>query len=193
MTLIPAKEFYMIRHGQSVANRDQYFSGNLDVALTDLGKEQAALAGKVLDKLPAPPNLIVHSHLSRARDTATIMNQNLKLPMQEEPLIGEHHFGDWEKQPWSDIRPRFYAGENPPNGETHAAFHERIKKALTDILNNSPAPVLIVCHGGVFRAFHCLYSAPFERTENAKLYHFKPKANAPDFPWDIDLIKEQNN
>ena len=39
--MIPAKEFYMIRHGESVANRDRYFSGNLDVALTDLGKQQA--------------------------------------------------------------------------------------------------------------------------------------------------------
>jgi broad specificity phosphatase PhoE len=186
---LPRKEFYMIRHGQSVANRDQYFSGNLDVALTEKGKQQASLAGKILDKLSTPPRLIIHSHLSRARDTAAIMNQNLKLPMQESALIGEHHFGDWEKKPWGDIRPRFYAGENPPNGETHKAFHARIQQGLTHAIHQSPSPVLIVCHGGVFRAFHCLYNAPFEKTENAKLYHFKPSQSTTDFPWEIKLIE----
>ena len=32
---------YMIRHGQTYANRDQYYYGKEEVALTDLGEAQA--------------------------------------------------------------------------------------------------------------------------------------------------------
>jgi broad specificity phosphatase PhoE len=187
--MIPAKEFYMIRHGQSEANRDQYFSGNLDVALTDLGREQAALAGKAVKKLPKLPRVIVHSHLSRAKDTAAIINKSFNIPMIETDLLGEHHFGDWEKQPWEKYRPLFYQGHNPPNGETHEAFHSRVKKGFNYALNLDESPALIVCHGGIFRALHAFYKAPFERTENAKLYHFKPTNNTPEFPWEITLIE----
>ena len=187
--MIPAKEFYMIRHGESVANRDRYFSGNLDVALTDLGRQQAEAAGNVLVRKKITLSLIVHSHLSRARDTATILNKNIKATMTQTALLGEHNFGEWEKQPWDEIRPRFFAGENPPGGETHEAFHERVKTGFHFALNLHEKPMLIVCHGGIFRALHCFYGAPFERTENAKLYHFKPAEQTPEFPWKITLIE----
>ena len=49
--MITAKKFYMIRHGQSEANAAQYFSGNLDVALTDKGRAQADIARTYVEKL----------------------------------------------------------------------------------------------------------------------------------------------
>ena len=189
--MIPAKKFYMIRHGQSVANEAQYFSGNLDVELTDLGRRQAAQARDVVENLVDKPVRIVHSHLQRARHTAEIINQDLGLPISETPLLGEHHFGDWEKQPWDKIRPRFYAGENPPNGETHQAFAERICEGLNQALGKGDDPVLIASHGGVFRAFYCLYDnfKNFERIENCVLYEFTPNDGNPDFPWDVKAVR----
>lgn len=184
--MITAKPFYMIRHGQSVANRDGYFSGNLDVDLTELGQEQAMIARQHVENLNIPPVTIVHSHLSRARDTATIINENLKLPMHETPLIGEHKFGDWEHEPWEKVRPRFLDGENPPNGETHEEFSLRVRNGVNHAITKE-GPVLIVCHGGVFRGFNYLYERTMHGIENCKLYAFTPTEDE-SFPWDIKLI-----
>lgn len=187
-TPIPLKPFYMIRHGESEANRDGYFSGNQDVALTDKGIAQAKEAQSTFSQLPTKPTLIIHSHLSRARDTAHIINEPHDLPMIEKSNFGEHGFGDWEKKSWESVREKFYAGEDPPNGETNKDFLTRITKGFNDVLSR-PETVLIVCHGGVFRGFRALYNTQGKSVENAKLYHFEPNESAPDFPWVITLIE----
>lgn len=40
--------FYMLRHGQTVANAMGYLSGSLDTPLTSLGRQQAAALPKLL-------------------------------------------------------------------------------------------------------------------------------------------------
>lgn len=186
--VVPLKEFYMIRHGQSVANRDKFISGNLDSPLTDLGKEQAELARNDLEQLTIKPRIIVHSHLSRAADTAKILNGPYNLPMQETPLLGEQKLGDWETQDLEEIRQKWRDGEDPPNGETQQEFAERIGQGITYALEFEN-PVLIVCHGGVFRAFHRLYRQAIPPVvANCKLYHFTPKEDDSDFPWKIQPV-----
>jgi len=186
---ITQKKFYMIRHGQSEANAAKYFSGNLDVSLTDKGRNQAEVARAHVEKLVDKPVQIIHSHLSRARDTATIINQNLQLPMTEISDLGEHHFGEWERESWDAKRPLFDAGENPPGGETHDEFAARVKRGLNTALEMD-GPVLIACHGGIFRAFYKLYDnfKNFNRIENCKLYSFTPNPSRAHFPWDIEMI-----
>lgn len=175
----------MIRHGQSVANEGQYMSGNMDVALTDLGREQANTARQHVEALTTRPVNIVHSHLQRARHTAEIINQNINSPLHETSLLGEIHFGDWENQPWYKVRDRFYAGENPPNGETHDEFSARVKDGINWALEID-GPVLIACHGGVFRAFNHLYNKKIKPIKNCVLYEFIPNKSQQDFPWIIN-------
>lgn len=177
----------MIRHGESEANRDGYFSGNLDVKLTNKGIAQAEMARKVIENFNVPPVTIVHSHLSRAKDTAVIINQNIQLPIFETKLIEEHKFGNWEKQPWDKIKPKFEAGEDPPNGETHEAFKKRILKGINWSLQKE-GPILIVCHGGVFKGFCSLYNQEMHGIKNCGLYRFTP-TNDITFPWKINLIE----
>ncbi len=185
--MITAKKFYMIRHGESIANRDGYFSGNMDVELTDLGKEQAQQAITPVEALQPKPVQIIHSHLERARHTAEIINHNLQLPMYETSLLGEHHLGDWHGEPWDIIRPRFFSGENPPGGETHNEFAVRIRDGINWALEKD-GPVLIVCHGGVFRGFYRLYNAECDIIENCVLYEFTPDNSTPDFPWKVKAM-----
>jgi len=185
---IPLKPFYMIRHGESIANHDGYFSGNLDVKLTAQGIEQAKQAQVIFDNLEVKPSIIIHSHLSRARDTAAIMNENQQAPMVETPLLGEHHFGDWEKQPWDNVRPAFMDGQDPPNGETRIEFNARVKKGFIYALSRAEMP-LIVCHGGVFRGLFENFGIEIHGIENCALYQFNPhKADANSFPWDYKKL-----
>jgi len=183
--MLPTIPFYMIRHGESTANLAQFASGHVDVALTEKGIEQARAAAKIMETLELKPPVIVHSHLQRARNTAKILNEVLNVPMFEDPMIAEQHYGDWEGKPWELTRQPTREGIDPPNGETHAAFHQRVRTAITKFVNTHPGPVMIVCHGGVFRALGALYNTPIHGVENCSLHHFTPDAANEAFPWII--------
>lgn len=188
-TPIPLKPFYMIRHGESTSNRDGIMSGSIDTPLTKTGKQQAEEAHIIFEKLVIKPAIIVHSNLSRAINTAKTINKTSNIPMYETPLLAEMDFGDWATQSIEIVRPKLYSGKNPPNGDTHEAFGERVKEGLNYALNLSEKPVMIVCHGGIFRAFHKFYNVTITPTENAKLYYFEPCHDTSDFPWKITLIE----
>ncbi len=62
---------YLVRHGQSVANENNIVAGQIDVALTELGKQQAAEAGRKLQHVNF--DAAYSSDLQRAADTAGII------------------------------------------------------------------------------------------------------------------------
>lgn len=181
--MIPPKHFYMIRHGQSVANANRYMAGSYDSPLTDLGREQAFGTHDVFERLTIKPSAIIHSHLMRARVTAEIINQRLGLTMHEDPHVAEHFVGAWERRPWEDVRPLLDQDVDPPDGESHAEFRLRIKTALTRILNQHDTPPLVVCHGGVFRAMGDLYGQEWHHIHNCVLYEFTPAEGSA--PWTV--------
>lgn len=187
--MIHPRPFLMVRHGQSEANVRRVYSGHIDVALTELGREQARTAARLFATLPDDyrPRRIVHSNLSRARDTAGFINAALGgLPMREVPDFAEQNFGEWEGQSVDLILPRMMAGEDPATGETRHAFRTRVRRALNETLMESADLPLIVCHGGVFHAFMELYQQKIDRVENCAAYRFSPRNH--DYPWEIACI-----
>jgi len=184
---LPLKPFHMIRHGQSTANAAYRFAGVIDVNLTDQGKDEAQKAGLVYEALRDKPSIIIHSKLSRARDTASIINEKLNIEMIENTQIHEQDFGDWENGPIDDFIDCYTTRQTPTNGETFNDFDQRIRRSLTDILNTYENP-LIVCHGGVFRAFKSLYNQAHERVANAAPYSFTPNEANKNFPWEIESL-----
>lgn len=190
--MLPQTPFYIIRHGESTANLAQYASGQVDVALTEKGIQQARAAMAIAATLPVKPSIIIHSHLQRARDTAAIINEALGLEMIEDPKIAEQHFGDWEGVSWEITRQPIRDGIDPPNGETHSAFHERVKNVVTKYVTAHPAPVLFVCHGGVFRAIGALYGHSMTGIQNCALHHFEPQMDQAGiaFPWKVKTFSQ---
>lgn len=184
--MIPTKHFYMIRHGESEANAARISAGSLDSPLTEKGIQQAKAVQQVVEALTVKPRQIVHSQLSRARDTAIIINESLNIPMHEEPGYAEIHAGEWEGASHDDC-PRFFSDWiDPPGGEAFEDFFKRIKNTKINTLNAHAPPVLVVCHGGVFRAFLKLHGIDTTGVENCMLYEFKPKKEEEAiFPWHI--------
>ncbi len=182
LTLHP---FYMIRHGETVANKEDWFSGSIDTQLTDTGIAQAHSAQRIISSLTDKPDVIIHSALSRARDTARIINAPLDLPMIEDKDYGEMFVGDWQGQPRSTSIDKWKAYIDPPNGERFDDFFDRIKQVKTKHLNAGHRMPLIVCHGGVFRAFAILYGIHTKRVLNCTLYRFEPKPQQVKFPWQV--------
>lgn len=178
----------MIRHGQTEANLAKLWAGSLDSPLTALGREQAHQARLIVENLPSKPTIIYHSHLSRARDTASIINENLGLEMIEDPNLAEMHVGDLEGKPHDNWECTNKNWQDPPGGETVQQFIERIKKAKNNALSNPDHMPLIVCHGWVFRAFGAIYDLNAQGIKNCDLHQFTPNQSKEKFPWKSDTF-----
>lgn len=184
--MIPAKHFYMIRHGETEANAARLMAGSLDSPLTENGKAQARAVQIIAQKLTIKPALIVHSHLSRARDTATIINEVLGVPMHEDPDLAELACGDWEGKPYEECRGILSEWITPPNGESYEEFCTRIQRGKKRALEMHDDPVLIVCHGGVFRGFGKIYGLNTPGVfRNCHLHEFHPDSANEKFPWRV--------
>lgn len=184
--MILQKAFYMIRHGQTLANEQQVMAGSSDSPLTELGKRQAQSVQNIVKALPVKPKTIAHSHLSRARDTAHIINAVLGVDLHKDPDLAELNAGDWEGVSYAECSSLFYSFDTPPGGETFDEFQERLIRGKNRHIGAHAGPILIVCHGGVFRAFGRIYGIKTPgRFENCHLYEFIPNASNGSFPWDV--------
>lgn len=151
---------YLIRHGETVWNKESRFQGRSDIPLSPKGAEQAAALGKRLKKHNFTG--FFSSSLSRARDTAGIIALPHQKTVQVVPGLEELDFGHWEGLTAGEIRERF--GDelkawwaNPlntriPGGETLAELAERACAALRGIVERNPdGQVVAVAHGGTIR------------------------------------------
>jgi 2,3-bisphosphoglycerate-dependent phosphoglycerate mutase len=89
----------LLRHGQSVWNRDRRFTGWADVALSPHGVAQAARAGRLLAASGADFDVCYTSCLARAADTARLALAAMGRgpPRVEESWrLNERHYGALE-------------------------------------------------------------------------------------------------
>ena len=86
----------IVRHGQSVYNRDNRFTGWTDCELSDLGKKQAINAGKILKEKGYTFDLAYTSDLRRAQDTLSYILKELdqtNIPVFKTWRLNERHYG----------------------------------------------------------------------------------------------------
>ncbi len=189
---VPIKHFYMLRHGESVANAERMYSGQIDTPLTKTGILQADIAARVASKLQMPPKIAIHSHLQRAKFTAAPFAHKLGLDMIEIPEWAEQHYGDWQGILHEEVRHLRDAGIDPPNGERNEDFITRISNVLKITLQKYESP-LIVCHGGCFRAVSNYFGGTVRGSKNATLYEFVPAENiGGGFPWVVFQYDSEN-
>jgi 2,3-bisphosphoglycerate-dependent phosphoglycerate mutase len=185
--MLPARPFYLIRHGQSEANVARITAGGkFDSPLTEKGRDQARALAPFMPQLEIKPGVLYHSSMVRAHETASIINEKLKLKMIKLQDLREHEMGDWDGQPWEKIEPLLERGDNPPNGESEPLFAQRIQVTLTGILTHAAEdPPLIVAHGGHFHAIGFLYEYAMSEVHNCHLHYFEPNSEWDKFPWRV--------
>ena len=86
----------LVRHGQSVWNKERRFTGWADVQLTEHGKLEAKWAGELIKKLDIKFHAYFTSHLIRAINTLEIIlevlnKQNVEIFKTKE--LNERHYG----------------------------------------------------------------------------------------------------
>lgn len=152
----------VVRHGATTANMAGLrCGGDLDLPLTELGRQQAEQAARQVAALEEPIGLIVTSDLHRTRETAAIIAAAVPgTTIIVEPAFGERRLGSWnlrsiaETQPWLDAR------RTPPGGESDAEFTDRIALGVRRIKARLHQRPLLVGSRGVARVMGELVGWP---------------------------------
>ncbi|RYG38198.1 2,3-bisphosphoglycerate-dependent phosphoglycerate mutase [bacterium] len=155
----------LVRHGQSIWNLQDRFTGWVDVPLTDQGREEAQRAGELLKGISL--DIAYTSNLQRAQDTLKLIMEGMgiALPTIRNQALNERAYGDLEGLNKARTAEKFGAEQvkiwrrsydvPPPNGESLAdtaartlPFFERC--ILGDIQDGRN--VLVVAHGNSNRS-----------------------------------------
>jgi 2,3-bisphosphoglycerate-dependent phosphoglycerate mutase len=86
----------LVRHGQSIWNVENLFTGWTDVDLSPLGSEEARQAGRELARAGFVPDVVFTSVLKRAIRTQWLMLDELDLlwlPVERNWRLNERHYG----------------------------------------------------------------------------------------------------
>jgi broad specificity phosphatase PhoE len=161
------QEMLLVRHGQSTANAQGIWQGQMDFPLSEEGRRQASLAGTGLSGERFEG--LYSSPLSRAFETAEIIRDRTGFAGEVVPLGGlsERHGGILEGHTWAEQEHR-----NPELAEKFLALPEeerwplvgaetdeeviaRFEAALESIrvLHPAGSRLVVVSHGGVMRAY----------------------------------------
>jgi 2,3-bisphosphoglycerate-dependent phosphoglycerate mutase len=95
---VPGK-LILVRHGQSIWNVQNLFTGWHDVDLSDLGREEAAQAGRELQREKIEPNIAFTSVLKRAIRTLWLImdtTDRMWMPVERSWRLNERHYGALE-------------------------------------------------------------------------------------------------
>jgi broad specificity phosphatase PhoE len=152
-----AGRLILVRHGESEGNQIRQFSVTPDIGLTDLGREQAREAGRIIAQR-FQPSVLVASSFRRARLTAEIIAREIghRAPVLVEDDLRERSIGELAGQPYDSMRkhPTFDATRfwewQPPGGESLVDVAARASSVLVRLATTYPdEDVVVVSHGGV--------------------------------------------
>ncbi len=89
-------DLILLRHGNSVWNQKNLFTGWVDVDLSDQGRQEAKRAGELMGEKKLLPDLLYTSVLKRAINTAHIALDQIDrnwIPTERSWRLNERHYG----------------------------------------------------------------------------------------------------
>ena len=137
--LMKNKNLILVRHGQSEWNQKNIFTGWENPGLTQKGREEAKLAGILINNLKIKFNYLFTSALVRAQVTGTIILDNINqenVKIIKNKALNERFYGDLQGLNKDECRKKW--GENqvqiwrrsydigPPGGESLKETGERV-------------------------------------------------------------------
>jgi len=157
----------LLRHGQSVWNAANIFTGWTDVDLSEVGVAEATKAGNQLAETAID---VVHtSGLIRAQRTAEIVMENNRVssnvPTHRDIRLNERHYGDLQGMNKDETRAKHGKEQvriwrrsfdvPPPGGESLEMCAERTLPYLTEAIIpdlEAGKTVLVAAHGNSLRS-----------------------------------------
>ena len=154
--------FYFVRHGQTVWNVEGKICGATDIAMTELGHEQAIATGKKILEEHIHADEILYSPLTRAADTAKHISEITGIPARMEPRLKEQNFGKWESTPRGGaefkVAKQSFACSYE-GGESMLRLAQRIYNLLDEIKAQSGEKTyILVAHNGIARVVQSYFT-----------------------------------
>lgn len=145
---------YFVRHGQTIWNVENKICGATDIALTDLGHQQAIETGKKILEEGIQADEILYSPLVRAAETARHISEVTGIPARMEPRLIEQDFGKWESTPrdgadFRKAKEQFLSRFE--GGESMIQVAQRIYNLLDDLKAEKEKTYILVAHNGIAR------------------------------------------
>lgn len=166
-------QLILIRHGETLWNKEGRVQGTSDVELSDVGRKQAELLA--LSLKDSTIEAIHVSPLKRAIQTAEIINEFHSLDIQIHQGLMEMDQGDFEGFSFKELmddKKEFLkrwitdpAAIRMPNGESLAELQKRAWRAVEKIISKSQN-ALVVSHNFTIAAILC-------RLRNISLSEFR--------------------
>ncbi len=97
----PYATLILLRHGQSVYNKQNLFTGWTDVELSEQGKQEAEQAGEMLKRMALFPDIVFTSWLRRAIHTQQIALAAMAwehIDVCRSWRLNERHYGAWQQR-----------------------------------------------------------------------------------------------
>ncbi len=158
---------YLLRHGQTMWNREEIFRGQTDVPLDDIGREQAKALAHALEEQEIEKPVFLASPLQRATETAQLAASLFP----EAKVIPDNAFldisyGEWEGKSRAEVEkeyPEMYYTwvSSPhqvdfPGGESLQVAADRAEEGIyRAALDNQDGDTVIVAHRAVNKALFC--------------------------------------
>ncbi|MCR5611270.1 MAG: histidine phosphatase family protein [Clostridiales bacterium] len=149
----------LVRHGQTPYNAEHRLQGQLDIPLSDAGREQAEKLGERLKNEGVRFDALYSSRLKRAKDTARIIGGYLGLEPKVIAGVEEINFGCFQGHTFEEaakLFPEAYAEHllhgtdaNAHGGETGGMVLARAVRALLALPEAKEGRALVVSHGAV--------------------------------------------
>lgn len=152
----------LVRHGETLSNRENRVQGITDIALSEHGRRQAE---KLADALRSESiEGIVSSPLKRAYQTAQAIGQFHNIPIEVEQNLQELNHGDFENVSIEELKEKHLpfikrwfldpASVVMPNGESLHDVQTRAWSAIEKIIDNSKN-MLVVSHSMTIMTILC--------------------------------------
>jgi len=156
----------LVRHGETIANREYRYIGSRDDALSSHGETQAELLAEALSILPV--TAVYSSPLQRAYSTALPIAARHSLEVQTVDDLREGSFGDWEGLSRAEVLARSPEDAQhlrdwekniaftPPEGESFDALRERVCAAVEQLAQQHlDQTIILVSHVGPIKVLLC--------------------------------------
>ena len=137
--LMKNKNLILVRHGQSEWNQKNIFTGWENPGLTQKGREEAKLAGILINNLKIKFNYLFTSALVRAQVTGTIILDNVNqenVKIIKNKALNERFYGDLQglnkdkcRKKWGEDQVQIWRRSydiGPPGGESLKETGERV-------------------------------------------------------------------
>jgi 2,3-bisphosphoglycerate-dependent phosphoglycerate mutase len=163
---MPTGTLMLVRHGQSIWNSEDRFTGWTDVPLTDQGRDEARAAGELLKTYHF--DCAFTSALGRAQETLRIILGVIgqpDLPVEYDAALNERHYGDLQglnktetaEKIGREIVHQWRRSYDvpPPGGESLKDTQARVMpyyRARIEPLVVSGQSILVVAHANSLRA-----------------------------------------